>query len=169
MLGTYEYPDFPMDTETFGVKPGQFIPGRVVHNYLNQYARHFGIFDKIRVELKVETAEHQEWGGWILTVRDIKAGDTIKIKARRLVVATGLTSEPFLPDFEGQEEFGAPIFHGKDLARYEHTYETAKSVTVFGGTKTAWDLVYLYATRGVQVNWVIRGKQEAKLVTCQAH
>ncbi|KAG7407768.1 hypothetical protein DER46DRAFT_363002 [Fusarium sp. MPI-SDFR-AT-0072] len=156
MLGTYQYPDFPMDTETFGVKPGQHIPGQIVHRYLETYARHFDIYDKIRFEHKVETAEHQDNGGWILTVRDIKVGDNIKIKARRLVLATGLTSEPFLPTFEGQEYFGAPIFHGKDLRSHEDTYGTAKSVTVFGGTKSAWDMVYLYATKGIQVNWVIR-------------
>ncbi|KAF5645769.1 dimethylaniline monooxygenase [Fusarium sp. NRRL 25303] len=156
MLGTYQYPDFPMDTETFGVKPGQHIPGQIVHRYLETYARHFDIYDKIRFEHKVETAEHHENGGCVLTVRDIKVGDDIKIKARRLVLATGLTSEPFLPIFQGQENFRAPIFHGKDLRNHEDTYGTAKSVTVFGGTKSAWDMVYLYATKGIQVNWVIR-------------
>ncbi|KAF5688209.1 dimethylaniline monooxygenase [Fusarium denticulatum] len=156
MLGTYQYPDFPMDTETFGVKPGQHIPGQIVHRYLETYARHFDIYDKIRFEHRVETAEHQENGGWVLTVRDIKVGDNIKIKARRLVLATGLTSEPFLPIFQGQEDFGAPIFHAKELRNHEDTYETAKSVTVFGGTKSAWDMVYLYATKGIRVNWVIR-------------
>ncbi|CAM1510224.1 Fc.00g005590.m01.CDS01 [Cosmosporella sp. VM-42] len=156
MLGTYEYPDFPMDSETFGVQPGQHIPGTVVHAYLTKYAQHFGIFDKIRFEHKVESAEHQSDGGWILTARDVKAEKDVKIFAKRLVVATGLTSEPFLPHFDGQEEFGAPIFHGKDFLQYADTLETAKSVTVFGGTKTAWDLVYQYATKGIEVNWVIR-------------
>jgi len=27
MLGTYEYSDFPMDEATYGVKPGEHIPG----------------------------------------------------------------------------------------------------------------------------------------------
>ncbi|KAM0561469.1 hypothetical protein ACHAPJ_003352 [Fusarium lateritium] len=156
MLGTYEYPDFPMDTETFGVKPGEHIPGKTVHRYLNTYAQHFGIYDKIRFEHAVEVAEHQEGGGWTLNVRDIKAGNKVEIMAKRLVLATGLTSEPFLPHFDGQEEFDAPLFHGKDFAKHEETFETANSVTVFGGTKTAWDAVYQYATRGIQVNWVIR-------------
>ncbi|KAF5648698.1 dimethylaniline monooxygenase [Fusarium tjaetaba] len=156
MLGTYQYPDFPMDTETYGVKPGQHIPGQIVHRYLETYARHFDVYDKIRFEHKVETAEHQDNGGWILTVKDIKAGDSIKIQARRLVLATGLTSEPFLPIFQGQEDFGAPIFHAKELRNHEDTYGTAKSVTVFGGTKSAWDMVYLHATKGIRVNWVIR-------------
>ncbi|KAF4471283.1 Flavin-binding monooxygenase [Fusarium albosuccineum] len=156
MLGTYEYPDFPMDPETFGVLPGQHIPGEVINEYLTSYARNFGIYDKILFEHKVESAEHQEDGGWILTAVDVKAGKDVQILAKRLVVATGLTSEAFLPHFDGQEKFAAPIFHGKDLPKYADTLETAKSVTVFGGTKTAWDLVYQYATKGIEVNWVIR-------------
>lgn len=158
MLGTYEYPDFPMDSETFGVLPGQHIPGNVIHEYLTKYAQNFDIFDKIRFEHKVESAEHQEDGGWILTVRDIKAGRDVQLFAKKLVVASGLTSQAFLPHFEGEEKFSAPIFHGKDFVNHADTLQTAKSVTVFGGTKTAWDLVYQYATKGVDVNWVIRGK-----------
>ncbi|KAF5620549.1 dimethylaniline monooxygenase [Fusarium sp. NRRL 52700] len=131
MLGTYQYPDFPMDTETFGIKP-----------------------DPIRAQSRGGRAPRN--GGWTLMVRDIKVGGNIKIEARRLVLATGLSSEPFLPIFEGQEDFGAPIFHAKDLRNHEDTYGTAKSLTVFGGTKSAWDMVYLYATKGIRVNWVIR-------------
>ncbi|KAJ4231911.1 hypothetical protein NW759_002307 [Fusarium solani] len=156
MLGTYEYPDFPMDSETFGVLPGQHIPGNVIHEYLTKYAQNFDIFDKIRFEHKVESAEHQEDGGWILTVRDVKASRNVQLFAKKLVVASGLTSQAFLPHFEGEEKFGAPIFHGKDFVNHADTLQTAKSVTVFGGTKTAWDLVYQYATKGVEVNWVIR-------------
>ena len=158
MLGTYEYPDFPMDTETYGVQPGQHIPGHVIHDYLTKYAQKFDIFDKIRFEHKVDVAEHQEDGGWILTATDLKTEKEVKISAKRLVVATGLTSEAFLPHFDGQEQFGVPIFHGKDFLQHADTLQTAKSVTVFGGTKTAWDLVYQYATKGIEVNWVIRGK-----------
>ena len=158
MLGTYEYPDFPMDTEAFGVKPGEHIPGSVMHDYLTKYAEKFDILDKIRFEAKVVTAEHQDGpdGGWILTVR--KGSAERKIAAEKLVVATGLTSEPFLPHFEGQEEFGVPLFHSRDFLKHADTLESAKVVTVFGGTKSAWDAVYAYASKGIKVSWVIRGE-----------
>lgn len=162
MLGTYEYPDFPMDTDTFGVKPGEHIPGTVLHEYLTKYSEKFDILDKIRCGSEVVCAEHQEGseGGWILTVQKTSApaSSETKILARKLIVATGLTSEAFLPDFAGQETFGVPIFHGnKDFPQHADTIDTAKTVTVFGGTKSAWDAVYAYATKGVKVNWVIRG------------
>ncbi|EJT73105.1 hypothetical protein GGTG_09955 [Gaeumannomyces tritici R3-111a-1] len=155
MLGTYEYPDFPMDTATFGVKPGEHIPGRVVHKYLNAYAAKFGVADKIRCGWDVVSAEHQEdEGGWRLTVA--AAGGTKKILARRLVVATGLTSEPFMPHIEGQETYGNPIFHRMSSEEDEGLLTKAKNFTVFGGTKSAWDAVYAAATKGVQVDWIIR-------------
>ncbi|KAK0643834.1 hypothetical protein B0T16DRAFT_332376 [Cercophora newfieldiana] len=156
MLGTYEYPDFPMDTETFGVKPGEFIPGTVMHKYLSKYAEKFDILDKIRYQSKVLTAEHQDGpdGGWILTVQS--GSSETRIAARKLIMATGFTSDPFLPHFEGQEEFGVPLFHGKDFLQNAGTLDSAKTVTVFGGTKSAWDAVYAYGIKGIKVNWVIR-------------
>lgn len=157
LWGTYEYPDFPMDTATFGVKKDEHIPGEVINNYLKAYAAKFGIADKIRLQTKVIVAEHQDTpeGGWILTVTDSEQRET-KVFARRLIIASGLTSEAFLPHFEGQESFGGRIFHGKDFKKNGDTVQNAKSVTVFGATKFAWDAVYAYATAGVEVNWVIR-------------
>jgi cation diffusion facilitator CzcD-associated flavoprotein CzcO len=157
MLGTFEYPDFPMHTDTFGVKPGEHVPGEVMFKYLTRYAETFGILDKIRYQSAVVSAEHQDGGegGWILTVRN---GDTQRqIFARKLVVAAGLTSEPFLPHIEGQEQFGVPVFHSRDFKKYAGTLDSAKRVTVFGGTKSAWDVVYAYGSKGVKVDWVIRG------------
>lgn len=101
------------------------------------------------------SAEHQDQGGWTVTAES--GGQTFKFTAARVVVSTGLSSEEFLPKFDGEESFVSPIFHVKYLPNYADTLDAAKSVTVLGGTKSAWDAVYAYASRGVQVNWVIRG------------
>jgi cation diffusion facilitator CzcD-associated flavoprotein CzcO len=170
MLGTYEYPDFPMVSDVFGVKAGEHIPGEVMNRYLTDYAERFDIFDKIRRWTTVSAAEHQDGpdGGWVLTVQNFER--TYNIFAAKLVVATGLTSEPFLPHIAGQETFGAPRFHGKDFIQWAETLDSAKRVTVFGGTKLAWDAVYAYASRGVKVDWVIRGThvQLSACVVCEA-
>jgi len=157
LLGTYEYPDFPMDPATFGVKPGEHIPGEKVNAYLKAYAAHYGIAAKVRLRTKVLSAAHQDTaeGGWAFTVED-SDGSQSRLQGRRLICATGLTSEAFLPRFEGQESFGGRIFHGKDFGANRDTLETARSVTVFGGTKFAWDAVYAYGSAGVKVDWVIR-------------
>ncbi|KAK5993093.1 FAD-dependent monooxygenase DEP4-like protein [Cladobotryum mycophilum] len=158
LLGTYEYPDFPMDPNTFGVRPGQHIPGEVINSYLKAYASKFGISDFIHLQTKITVAEHQDTlqGGWILTVVSSEPPREYKVYARKLIVASGLTSEAFMPHFEGQETFGGRLFHSKHFQQNRDTIQTAKSVTVFGGTKFAWDAVYTYARAGVQVHWVIR-------------
>ncbi|KAK2792220.1 hypothetical protein FQN51_001879 [Onygenales sp. PD_10] len=157
LFGTYEYPDFPMDSETFGVKPREHIPGEVINSYMKAYAANFGLTDLIRLQTKVLVAEHQDTntGGWILTVAGSKQ-EEYKVFARRLIIATGLTSEPFLPHFDGQETFGGKIFHNRDFREHRDTLETGKSVTVLGAGKSAWDAVYAYAMAGVKVNWIIR-------------
>lgn len=160
MLGTYEYSDFPMDEATFGVKRGEHIPGHVLHDYLRRYAEHFGIYRRIRFDSKVETVERRPADGWLLTVsaKGEKAPETrMQLLAKKLVVATGLTSEPFLPVFAGDASFDAPIFHCRNLLDHAGPlFKSATNVTVLGGTKSAWDAAYTFASRGITVNWVIR-------------
>lgn len=164
LVGTLEYPDFPLVPEEFGIVTGQHIPGHIIHEYLSRYAEKFEIASKIWLKHKVVSAEHQDHGGWIITTQT--GGQIIKIDAAKIVVATGLSSEEFLPKFEGEDTFGSPIFHMKHFAKYADTIDTAKSVTILGGTKSAWDAVYAYASKGVRVNWVIRGMFESQ---CARH
>ncbi|TQV97029.1 flavin-binding monooxygenase-like family protein [Cordyceps javanica] len=162
LLGTFEYPDFPFDAETAKLKPAaDHIPGETVNAYLKAYAIHFGIDGFIQFNTKVIIAEHQEEtieGGWVLTLESTgdKAAPLRKIFTRRLITATGVSSDPILPTFTGQDEFEGPIFHAIDFPRYANTLKTAKSAAVYGVGKFAWDVAYSYAMAGVPVNWVIR-------------
>ncbi|KAI0205199.1 hypothetical protein F4808DRAFT_448262 [Astrocystis sublimbata] len=158
LLGTYEYPGFPFSSDRFDVKPGQHMSGEAINTYLKAYAKQSGISDFIHLNTKVLTAEHQDTdnGGWVLTIATLHPSATKKVFARRLILATGLTSEAFIPHFDGQEIFGGRVFHGKNFRQNSDTLKTAKAVTIFGATKFAWDAAYAYATAGVKVNWVIR-------------
>ena len=155
-----------MDTETFGVKTYEHIPGPVINKYLKAYADRFGIADLVRLQTKVLVADHQDddQGGWILTLKHAEQQHEYKLYARRLVLATGRYSDPFLPHFAGQETFGGRIFHGKQFSSNRDTLETAKAVTVFGASKSAWDAVYAYAIAGVKVNWIIRRRFNTNLL-----
>ncbi|KAL1980356.1 hypothetical protein VTN96DRAFT_4259 [Rasamsonia emersonii] len=156
LLGTYEYSDFPMDEDTFGVKSGEHIPGDVVHAYLVKYTEHFGFADRIRLNSRVESAERQPDGSWLLTIAS-SAPSSTALHTRKLIVATGMTSQPFLPDFQGQDSFDAPLFHCRKLRNYEtEVLQQGKRATIFGGTKSAWDAAYACAISGVQVDWIIR-------------
>jgi len=163
MLGTYEYSDAPMTGENaFGIKPGEHIPGTVVHEYLKCFAEKFDIFKLCRFGETVVVAEKlADAAGWVLTVdksaQDTAAATTYKLSTRKMVVATGLTSQPFLPALPGQEAFDAPIVHCGNLLDWsEELFASATNVVVFGGTKSAWDAAYMFAIRGIHVDWVIR-------------
>ncbi|KAI1261817.1 hypothetical protein F5Y18DRAFT_193436 [Xylariaceae sp. FL1019] len=157
LLGTYEYPGFPMSSDKFDVKPREHIKGASLHSYLKAYAEENGLTGLVHLRTKVQSAEHQETdeGGWILIVQ--ASGEREKqLYARKLILATGLTSDAFLPNFEGQDDFGGRIFHAKHFQQNSDSLRTSSAVTVFGGSKFAWDAVYAYALAGVKVNWVIR-------------
>ncbi|KAK8171950.1 hypothetical protein BKA80DRAFT_317179 [Phyllosticta citrichinensis] len=142
-----------MSEETYGVKEGQHMPGAVIHRYLTDYAERF-IGERIRLGTKVDTAEQNESGAWCMsTTHDHEIG---RLRAKRLIVATGVTSEPAVLQLKGQDSFAAPIFHAKDFRQRDDTLATCRSVTVVGGAKSAWDASNAYAQAGIYVDLIIR-------------
>lgn len=158
LLGTYEFSDFPMDGASFGVKSGEHIPGSVVHEYLHRYAEKFDIYRHIRFQSMVDSVERQADGGWVVTIapghNKTEGG---RLYTRKLVIATGLTSEPFLPNFAGRESFNAPLFHCKYFPEHvDHLLKSAKNVVIFGASKFALDMIYALASEGIEIDWIIR-------------
>ncbi|KAJ0417377.1 hypothetical protein BJY00DRAFT_325686 [Aspergillus carlsbadensis] len=183
-LGSYEYGDFPMQTAVPGlVRPHEHISGRAVHEYLKAYAARSGVVERVRLGCRVESVVYTDGDGdgdggakeWIIRCTTAIAEGAAQaqervIRARKLILATGLTSQPRIPTFVGQESFGAPLFHVKDFARYQDTLLTKNEdkeeeegirddrapIAVLGGSKSAWDAVYACASQGHHVNWIIR-------------
>lgn len=155
ILGTYEYSDFPMTGEnSFGVKPGEHIPGHVVHAYLKKFAQTFGIYDKCRFGEELQTARQIESGGWELTIQGERS---YRLRTHKLILATGLHSTPFLPTIPGAAESSIPIFHGSGLLKHsENLFTNAQSVAILGAAKSAWDIAYTFASRGIHVDMIIR-------------
>ncbi|KAH6689892.1 putative dimethylaniline monooxygenase [Plectosphaerella plurivora] len=154
MVGTYEYPDFPMAEEKYGVKPNSHIPGTVLHRYLTDFAHHFGFFDRIRFQTKVDVVEPTGDGAWFLTVTGPEGQRTVR--AAKLVLATGLTSTPNMPSYRGSETFGAPLFHAKDFCREAPNLKDINNTIVVGGAKSAFDVAYAMVQAGSTVDLVIR-------------
>ncbi|UPL02775.1 hypothetical protein LCI18_013709 [Fusarium solani-melongenae] len=157
LLGTYEFSDFPMTPGRFDVKEGQHIPGQAVHEYLTQFADHFYLTSRIQLRQKVETAELLEDGSWSLRVASTESETEPRtVVAKKLVVATGLTSEPFMPKFAGEKDFNRPFFHAKELRDRADEVENAREVVVLGGNKSAWDTCFFAAKTGAHVHMVMR-------------
>jgi hypothetical protein len=154
LLGTYESPDYPMDTEQFHVEPGQFIPGTILHKYWEQYAKNFRVYELIRFNTKAVKVEEYENDGWL--VYTDQNGQQGNLATAKLIMATGLTSDPFLPQLNGAETFNVPLFHSKYFLQHADTLNVCKSIAVLGGAKSAWDVAYEYATKGIHVDMIIR-------------
>ena len=156
LYGSYEYPDFRMSESVYGVKEGQHIPAAVLHRYLNDFAKHFGVFELTRLNTKVEEIAANSSGGWTLTTTNDTRQTTI-IETKRLVLATGLTSQPNIPEYPGIDSFTPPFFHAKDFCTHKETVKSSNKAVVVGAGKSAYDIAYAFATEGdAQVDLIIR-------------
>lgn len=165
--GSYEYPDYPMSEAVYGVKDGEHIPGKVLHRYLTDYAAAHGVLERTRFRTRVEAVEAMGEDGWRVHVSPVgvmteekKAASALSssspslplaervLRTKRLIVATGLTSQPNMPCFAGQETFTAPLFHGKELHKRSETVQSCTRAVVVGAGKSAFDCAYALATGG---------------------
>ncbi|KAF4548411.1 Pyridine nucleotide-disulfide oxidoreductase-like protein 8 [Elsinoe fawcettii] len=154
IAGSYEYPDFRMSEEVYGVKDGDHIPAATLHRYLTDYAKKFGVFSRTVFETKVNSIEPTSTGGW--KVSTTAGGSTTSFETEKIILATGLTSEPNMLSFPGEKEFGAPFFHAKDFYVQSATLKNSKNAVILGGAKSALDVAYAYVQEGVTVDLVIR-------------
>jgi hypothetical protein len=146
-----------MSTEGFDLKDDH-IPGEHVNSYLHKYAREYNLGRYLRFNCNVATAVDDGDAGWTLTVeQESGVGKSqYDLKAKKLILATGLTSEPFMPTLQGKNDFGAPIYHTSEFAKAENGLGAFKKVVLLSGAKFSWDIACAYASAGVQVDWVIR-------------
>lgn len=146
-----------MSTEGFNLADDH-IPGEHVNQYLQDYAKCFNLWKHIRLNCNVVSAVDEGDRGWTIAVEQESASSksTYEVKTAKLVVATGLTSEPFLPTMTGKGSFQRPIYHTSELAKNENGLGPFDRVVLLGGAKFSWDIACAYAVRGVQVDWVIR-------------
>lgn len=159
IVGSYEFSDFPMTLERYNMKPGQHIPGKVVHQYLNDFAAHFDLTRRIQLQTEVKTIHLQDDETWLIDASlHTGAGysSLTQFVARRLVIATGVTSQPRIPSYPGNETFMGHLCHAKDLHSAALDLASSHIVLVVGGNKSAWDVCYSAARAGAKVHMVVR-------------
>lgn len=162
--------------EQFGVH----IPGTVMHAYLEDCVDKMGLRGSLRLRTRVLGAEEvavegkEGRKGWVVRVVDVEDGDDdgregaskssanpteYEIRCDKLIIASGLCSVPRPMQIKGQETFSKPIVNFSELGRKAQALlddENVKHVTVLGGSKAACDCVYMFASQGKQVSWIIR-------------
>lgn len=126
--------------------------------------------------LRAEEAALEEKGGrkgWTVRVVDVEHGDEGKertsdssakpkeyeILCEKLILASGLCSTPRPMQIQSQETFNKPIVNFSELGRKAQALlddDNVQHVTVLGGSKAACDCVYMFASQGKKVSWIIR-------------
>jgi dimethylaniline monooxygenase (N-oxide forming) len=134
--GVYEFGDFPVDTAGVENPEMSFVTAERLHANIAAYAERFGITDKIRFGTRVRRLE-RAGAGWAVWIH----GEAAPLAFDKVVVATGLTSNPSLP--------------GLDTAELLTSAEV-ETVTLYGGGKSAVDAMHLCVKHGKHVNWVVR-------------
>lgn len=173
LKGTYEFSDFPMD-EKYGLTEKDHIPGTTLHRYMNDYANHFDLTKRVVLRTKVNGAEKLS-NGWRVTTSqaDVDGNEKeVVYLCEKLMIGTGLTSSPKIVKTKGQEDFGKPVFHHGELTKEGPGLvknPEIESITVLGGSKTAYDCVHHFASNGKKVDWVIRESGHGPTWMAPAH
>lgn len=158
-VGCYEFSDMCMDEDP-ELEMWNIIPGHKVGEYLRKFSKRFGIDEHLRLNTKVFSAVPEKGAGgqsrWRLEVQT-KGKEREVLKCDKLIVASGPSSDPRLPNLDTSRFLG-PVFHSLYLgARHpELTAENIDHVTVVGGNKSAAEVVNLCASAGKKVTWLIR-------------
>ena len=116
--------------------------------------------------------------GDVWTVKGRLNDQPVSYQARKVIVATGLSSLPNMPELPGLESLKGLTLHQKDFGRSriltpeEPNMEKHTNITVLGGSKSAADIAYAAATdvnKQRKVNWIIRKSGTGPLATTKAN
>ena len=114
-------------------------------DYLSSYVETFKL--NIETDCNVTRVTHNNNRWKVDTSRDQK-------RAKFLVVATGIISNPFVPTFDGQEKFSGRIIHS---AAYRSPKEyKGKRVLVIGIGNSAAEITVELAQNGIDVTIAVR-------------
>ncbi|KAK5441960.1 hypothetical protein LTS15_011118 [Exophiala xenobiotica] len=153
------FSDMPFTPRPDQVDDWDFYKAEAMATYMDQYVdKHVysgqTLRDRIRFGAEVSSLERITTGWRIhcTTPSGRQSFDT-----RKVIVATGSTSEANMPDFQGQETFEGPIVHTVNLGRSKVLEQAdIKCVSIVGGGKSAADHAYQAVKAGKGVHWIIR-------------
>ena len=130
---TYAMSDFPYPKGT-----PEWPSGEQVQQYIEAYAKKFNVFNKISFNTEVTLAKQSSNGSWSVEIS--KDGKKSAEDFDYLIVANGIFSDPFIPEWRGADAFkaaGGKIMHTVDFHNLEDV--RGKNVVVIGYGKSSCD------------------------------
>lgn len=94
-----------------------------IKRYVESYAEHFNLLQRIEFSTAVEKVERDEGNNrWIVFTRNTKTGSENKRSFSRVVVATGQLNVKNMPGIKGMDKFAGEAMHSRhfnDMSRYK--------------------------------------------------
>ncbi|XP_059660573.1 probable indole-3-pyruvate monooxygenase YUCCA10 isoform X2 [Cornus florida] len=130
-----------------------YVSKKVFIQYLDDYVTHFNIsplYDR-----SVESAIYDEINErWSVKVRNASSGEAEEYSGRFLVVATGETSDEFIPEVEGLDSFTGEVIHS---TRYKSGEKYGnKNVLVVGSGNSGMEIALDLCSHGAMTSVVVR-------------
>jgi cation diffusion facilitator CzcD-associated flavoprotein CzcO len=138
------------------------LPSIKVFEYLKAYSEKFGLIERMRLSTKVTSVarngDGKAWDVRVQSVWDVKGEEEV-VTCDKLIIAAGLNSKPNWPDVP-RKDYNGMVIHTKDIGLHHQdlTSEKVKRVTVYGGCKSAVDVIIVCLMAGKKVDWVIRAE-----------
>ncbi len=153
-----EFSDRPMTPPPAEDQYWGFFPAKYTTAYLNSYVDNHTyngqtIRDRVIFNAPVQHVEKtSKTGQWSISHSDGRI-----LTAKKLIDATGMTSEPYVPAIQGTERFQGLALHHKHFGQSDFLSDSTKQhIVVLGGAKSAADVAYASAKAGKTVSWIIR-------------
>lgn len=161
----FRYPGIRSDSDmyTFGyqfkpwLNPKMISDGESIRGYLEETAREYGLFERIRFGIKVLRASWSSQAArWTIEAVNESSGESLRFTCGFLVGATGYYNydQGYTPEFPGRERFRGAIVHPQHWpADLDYT---GKRVVVIGSGATAITLVPSMAPTAAHVTMLQR-------------
>jgi len=132
----------------------RYISGKTIHDYLVSFAEDHDLISRIQLKTSVSNAQKKD-DHWALTLS--KENAISQISGSKLIVASGVTSGVYLPDFP-KSGFNKPILHSSQIGPQMNSIvgPSVERAVVLGAAKSAYDTVFLLLQAGKKVDWIIR-------------
>ncbi|KAM3735440.1 hypothetical protein ACB098_10G088200 [Castanea mollissima] len=131
----------------------KYVPKNMFTQYLDDYVSHFKISPMY--QRNVESAEYNEVSKrWFVKARNASSGKVEIYCAKFLVVATGETTNPYIPEVQGLNTFTGEVLHstqfksGKDFKN--------KNVLVVGSGNSGMEIALDLANHGAKTSIIVR-------------
>lgn len=156
----------PVDFAEFSDKPLNIVPKAELF-YCHFPARHFTqylqdyvsghVYDGKTLRSRIQLRTRVDRVSKVDEVWCIHTVGGKQFASSKLVDATGLTSEPKIPEIPGRKKFCGIQTHHKNFGQSGLLNSSAvRNVVVLGGSKSAADVAYAAVKAGKRVHWVIR-------------